>query len=115
REPDGHRAARAGARLHRAARPRKVQRLTPRSLEPEAPGAHERAEIGTQRLGVLPRLVLGPAVEFRLAPTVGIALAGGGPPRRPAPVISVDLLREIARCVAVLVQPGRQGEPPPDL
>src|SRR5262245_20717500 len=43
----------------------------PSLVEAKALGAHEGAEVGAQRLGVLPCLVLRPAVDSGAAPALG--------------------------------------------
>src|SRR5262249_7687339 len=62
RRPSGQRQVAGGA-------------VSQRSVEAETLVAHEGAEVGAQRLRILPRLVLGPAVERGFAEASRIALA----------------------------------------
>src|SRR5712692_3581888 len=86
-----------------------------RSIQPKALGPHERAEIGAEGLGVVPCLVLGPAIGGGLAPALRGALAPIGPQRLAAAVVGVETAREIARVVAILVQGRIEAEPRRDV
>src|SRR6266849_4805031 len=85
------------------------------SIQPKALPSHERAEIGAERLGIVPRLVLRPAIGGGLAPALGGALAPIGPQRLAAAVVGVETAREIARVVAILVQGRIEAEPRRDV
>src|SRR5437879_3377537 len=81
-----------------------LRRDTVLSIQTKALPAHEGAEIGALRHAVLPGLVLGPAIERRLAPARRVALVGVAVDRGAAPVIGIDAGGEIALVEAVDVQ-----------
>src|SRR4051794_28114003 len=85
------------------------------SIESKALLAHEGAEIGAGRLGILACLVLRPAVEARFAPTLDAALPPIGSQRRAAPIIGLDLSDNVALAIMVLDDGGRQRQPRCDL
>src|SRR5216683_1786772 len=85
------------------------------SIQPKALGPHECAEIGAERLGIVPCFVLRPAIERRLAPALRGALAPIGSPRLAAAVVGVETARKIAGVVAILVQGGVEAEPRRDV
>src|SRR5947209_15829046 len=85
------------------------------SLQAKPLRPDEGAEVLAQRLGILPGLVLGPAVELRRAEALDRALAPRRLGRGAPPVIGVDLLGEIALPVAILMQGRLQAEPRRDV
>src|SRR5882724_5747719 len=64
-------------------------------LQPKPLRSHECPEVGAQRIGVLPRLVLRPAVERRLPEPRGVALAPIRLQRGAAAIIGLELRLEI--------------------
>src|SRR5690349_20173803 len=81
------------------------------SVQTEALGADELSEACAQGLGILPRLVLGPAVGSGMAPSFRSALARIGAHGLATAIISFDPGILLAVPVAVLVQGHFQTEP----
>src|SRR5262249_20280689 len=81
-----------------------------RSIKAKTARAHVSPEVGALWHGVLPRLVLGPAVEGRFAPLVRRALLRVGTDDGAPPVIGLDLRGEIAVVIAVLMQGKGKAE-----
>src|SRR5262249_439521 len=80
------------------------------SIQSKSRPAHKCSEIGTQRLGVLPRLFLPPSVERCMAPALGVGLARIWTLLGAAPVVGIDLPGKLSRPVAILVQRHVQWE-----
>ena len=57
-------------------------------------GADESAEIGAQGNGVLPRLVLGPAIKFGTAEMLGVALIAKRPHAGATAIVGINFGRK---------------------
>jgi len=77
------------------------------SVQAEAFGTDEGAEIRPLRLRILPRLVLGPAVLRRRAVVADIALTGIRLNFRSAPVVAVDARPQVRFIEMVVVDGDR--------
>src|SRR5437762_3098082 len=85
------------------------------SIETEPLRPDEIAEIGPRRFGILPSLVLRPAVERSFAPTRRLALAAIRPHRRPTAVVGIDFGCEISLPIAIPNERGDEGKARGDL